>query len=126
MHVKEVIAGLFILVCSAIAGDLTGSSLHYYVIDKSGSIADRKLTDEIVAALKNDVNQLGEHDEVRIVFFNHKASGHAVWPAMTFDAKAEFALHVSKNMAPKGQTDFLTRLQRCSVRQRRTPTDMIR
>ena len=79
-------------------------SLHYMIVDMSGSIEESKMTKTMIERIKRNVNILGEQDELRVVFFNTKMSGQAAWPSMTFDAKKEVERHVRKLYEPKGET----------------------
>ncbi len=79
-------------------------SLHYLVVDRSGSIADKDLPRTLTEAVKKHINTLGEKDEVRVIFFSDLDAGRKAWPSMTFDAKMEFGRHFEKWFKPSGNT----------------------
>jgi PKD domain len=80
-------------------------SLTYLVIDKSGSIETGGLIDPILGAVTEFVGGLGTNAELRVVFFNDRATKEQSWkPPLDTRAKGEFIRRLQTDFRPAGQT----------------------
>jgi PKD domain len=80
-------------------------SLTYLVIDKSGSIETGRLVDPILGAVTDFVGGLGVNAELRVVYFNDRATKEQSWRApLDTRAKGEFIRRVQRDFQPAGQT----------------------
>ena len=80
-------------------------SLIYLVIDKSGSIQTGGLVDPILGAVTEFVGALGTNTELRVVFFNDRATKEQSWrPPLDTRAKGEFIRRLQTDFRPAGQT----------------------
>ena len=82
----------------------SGQGLYYFVVDRSGSIGEHNLKGPITQAVSDFVSQLPANSEVRLVFFNHKASKPEVWESMDLGGKSEFHGFFTKEFDPGGDT----------------------
>ena len=80
-------------------------TLTYLVIDKSGSIQTGGLMDPILGAVTEFVGTLGTNSELRVVFFNDRATKEQAWkPPLETRAKGEFIRRMQRDFQPAGQT----------------------
>lgn len=80
-------------------------SLTYLVIDKSGSIETGGLIDPILGAVTEFVGGLGTNAELRVVYFNDRATKEQSWRApLDTRAKGEFIRRMQRDFRPAGQT----------------------
>lgn len=80
-------------------------SLTYLVIDKSGSIQTGGLVDPILGAVTEFVGALSTNTELRVVFFNDRATKEQSWrPPLDTRAKGEFIRRLQTEFRPAGQT----------------------
>jgi PKD repeat protein len=94
----------------ALAGQVSAASpestrdLYYFVIDRSASIGEKKLTDHFRKAVVEYVGKLNEEAQVEIVFFSNTATAPRSWYPMDMRAKDDFAKYFDENLRPNGQT----------------------
>jgi len=63
--------------------------LHYFVIDRSGSIKNNHLVAPIRGAFKQRVSQIPENSEIRVVLFNTTADKPKIWTSIDAAAREE-------------------------------------
>ncbi len=82
----------------------SAKDLHYFIIDRSGSIGTKKLVDPFHKAIVDFVGRLDTETQVEIVFFSDKATTPRSWYPMDLRAKGDFDTFFVKNCTPGGQT----------------------
>jgi PKD repeat protein len=76
--------------------------LYFLVVDKSQSM--RSLVNPVRGALVECVGKLPANTEVRLVFFDDRASRVKAWRRMDLAAKGDFSEYAHANFEPNGQT----------------------
>lgn len=87
-----------------IAANTATKDLYYFVIDRSGSIAEKKLVEPFRKAVVDFVGRLDPESEVNVVFFSDSASRPRGWYPMDLRAKGEFGKYFDDSFRPGGNT----------------------
>lgn len=82
----------------------SGKDLHYFIVDRSGSIDTRRLTKPITKAVVDYLDKLRESDEVFIRFFSDRISEVEVFPSMTDQEKSRSKTYFKSEFRPGGGT----------------------
>jgi PKD repeat protein len=78
--------------------------LYYFVIDRSGSIGEKKLVEPFHKAVVDFVRTLPSETQVEVVFFSDSATRPRSWYPMDLKAMGEFDKYFNENFKPGGQT----------------------
>lgn len=78
--------------------------LHYFVIDRSGSVVTNGLVIPIRGALLQTVGAIDAADDVRVVMFSTTAAPKQTWVKMDTNAKGEFSAWFDQSFKPAGNT----------------------
>lgn len=78
--------------------------LYYFVIDRSGSIGEKKLVAPFHKAVVDFVRTLPSETQVEVVFFSDSATRPRSWYPMDLKAMGEFDKCFNDNFKPGGQT----------------------
>jgi PKD repeat protein len=74
------------------------------VVDRSGSIAARKLVLPIRGAIVETIGKMQQNAEVRIVLFNQEADRRERWQGLDTVTKGSISVWFEKNFEPSGNT----------------------
>src|ERR1035437_6763490 len=78
--------------------------LYHFVVDRSGSIGERKLVEPIRKAILDVVNTLESNTQVDLVLFNDTATAPRSWYPLDLKAKGDLDRYLTDNFKPGGET----------------------